>query len=291
MTTLIIGGGGSGLAAAVTLTQQGHPVHLIESAKQLGGRARNVKWHNQTIDNGQHLMIGAYHHMLEILQLIGIEQTSVFHRLALDLTIYDSQYPPLHLSSKGWLPWPLSLAWNFISSTGLSGLQQVVRLQLQIPDLLASNDITVSDWLLSSKQSERLIKQLWEPLCLATLNTPIHQASAHVMAKVLQESLGKGKKAADLLIPARPLGDVFPKAAAKYIKQHGGEISLQIRAKEILIRQGKVQGIMMGNNSIIAANNIIVATSPSQCADLLAPHIKLTKPDEYPICTVFLQYP
>ena len=291
MTTLIIGGGWSGLAAAVTLTQQGHPVHLIESARQLGGRARNVNWQNLTIDNGQHLMIGAYRHMLAMLQVIGVEHSKVFHRLPIDITVYDTQHPPLYLSTKGWLPWPLSLAWNLISSTGLSGLQQIIRLQSHIPKLLQSSDISVSDWLLSTQQSERLIKQLWEPLCLATLNTPIDQASAHVLAKVIQESLGKGQRAADLLIPRQPLGDLFPQTAADYIQQHGGEISLQTKATEIVIQQGKIQGISTGDARTIAADSIIVATSPSHCVDLLTPHIKLTKPVEYPICTVYLQYP
>ena len=40
MTTLVIGGGWSGLAAAVSLIKQGHAVHLVESATQVGGRAQ-----------------------------------------------------------------------------------------------------------------------------------------------------------------------------------------------------------------------------------------------------------
>ncbi|RKZ95029.1 MAG: FAD-dependent oxidoreductase, partial [Gammaproteobacteria bacterium] len=209
MTTLIIGGGWSGLAAAITLSQQGHPVHLIESAKKLGGRARNVDWQDHTIDNGQHMMIGAYQQMLEIMQLIGISPNEVFHRLPIDITIQDNQFQPLHLSAKSWLPWPLSLAWNLIKSVGLSGFYQVAWLQSHIPKLLSKKDITVSEWLLKTNQSQRLIRQLWEPLCLATLNTPIDQASAHVLAKVLQDSLGKNKAAADLLIPKQALGDLF----------------------------------------------------------------------------------
>ncbi|RKZ87254.1 MAG: FAD-dependent oxidoreductase, partial [Gammaproteobacteria bacterium] len=224
MTTLIIGGGWSGLAAAITLSQQGHPVHLIESAKQLGGRARNVDWQDHTIDNGQHMMIGAYQQMLEIMQLIGISPNEVFHRLPIDITIQDNQFQPLHLSAKSWLPWPLSLAWNLIKSVGLSGFYQVAWLQSHIPKLLSKKDITVSEWLLKTNQSQRLIRQLWEPLCLATLNTPIDQASAHVLAKVLQDSLGKNKAAADLLIPKQALGDLFPLIAANYIKQHGGKV-------------------------------------------------------------------
>ena len=289
--TLVVGGGWSGLATAITLTHQGHPVHLIESAKQLGGRARNVHWQNQTIDNGQHMMIGAYEQMLEMMQLIGISPNEVFHRAPIDITIKDSQFPSLHLSTKSWLPWPLSLAWNLIKSAGPLGFYQVARLQSHIPKLLSDNDITVSEWLLKTKQSERLIRQLWEPLCLATLNTPINQASAHVLAKVLQDSLGKSKSDADLLIPKQALGDLFPLIAANYIEQHGGKVSLQTRAKEIIVQQGQVQGLVTRDDTTIPAENIIVALSPSQSAALLESHITINKPIEYPICTVYLQYP
>jgi len=291
MTTLIIGGGWSGLAAAVTLAQQGHPVHLIESAKQLGGRARNVSWKGQDIDNGQHLMIGAYQQMLNMMALVGISSEQAFDRYPLDITIYDTQFPPLNLSAKSWLPWPLSLAWNLITSAGFTGFYQVTKLQSHKNKLLSGDDLSVSDWLLLTKQSERLIKQLWAPLCLATLNTPITEASAHRLATVLQESLGSGRLAADSLIPRMPLGDVFPSAAAQYINDHGGKISLQTRAKTLLIQNNKVLGIVSQDGHKIFANNIIVATSPGQCADLLSPHLTVNKPSEYPISTVYLLYP
>lgn len=290
MTTLIIGGGWSGLAAAVTLAQQDHPVHLIESAKQLGGRARNVSWRKETIDNGQHLMIGAYQHMLDMMQLIGISAEEAFNRYPIDITIYDDEFPPLTLSAKSGFPWPLSLAWNLIKTAGFTGFYQVVKLQSHCNKLLSSNDISVSEWLLLTKQSDRLIKQLWTPLCLATLNTPITEASAHRLAIVLQESLGKGRAAADFLVPLLPLGDLFPNAAANFIQKQRGKISLQTRAKTLLIQDNKVHGVISQDGHEILANNIIVATSPSQSADLLSPYLTITKPNEYPISTVYLQY-
>ncbi len=290
MTTLIIGGGWSGLTAAITCVQRGEPVHLVESAKQLGGRARNSLWQDLVIDNGQHLMIGAYDRMLAIMQSIGIDSNDVFHRQAMDITIHDTDYPPLLLSSKSYLPWPLSLAWNLVASAGISGLKQVVQLQSSIPKLLYGDDLTVSEWLLRSNQSKRLVKQLWEPLCLATLNTPIEEASAHLLAIVLRDSLGKGKSAADSLIPRQPLGDLFPKVAANYIQQQGGTISLQTRVKELVIKNGKIAGAITDDGVNLQADNIIVATNLSQSKKLLSAHMEHHSPLEYPICTVYLQY-
>ena len=58
--TVIIGAGWAGLATAVSLGRANIPVNLYESARQIGGRARRVAFENQTIDNGQHLLVGAY---------------------------------------------------------------------------------------------------------------------------------------------------------------------------------------------------------------------------------------
>lgn len=289
MTILIVGGGWSGLAAAITCVQQGQAVHLIESAKQLGGRARNVPWGDDTVDNGQHLMIGAYERMLAVMQSIGIDTAAVFQRHAMDLTIHDTEYSPLRLSSKAYLPWPLSLAWNLASSAGISAVRQVARLQSDIKRVLIEKDITVSEWLLLTKQPPRLVRQLWEPLCLATLNTPIAEASAHLLAIVLRDSLGKDKSAADTLIPSQPLGDLFPRMAANYIQQQGGKISLGTRVKSLIVEDEKVVGLVTDDGQL-ESDAIIVATAASQSDALLSPYMNMYLPKEYPICTVYLQY-
>jgi len=288
--TVIIGGGWSGLAAAISAIQQGQTVHLIESAKQLGGRARNVQWNDLTLDNGQHLMIGAYDRMLALMAVIGLNEYTVFTRLPIDITVHDTHYAPLCLSAKGRLPWPLSIAWQLFRSVGFINLYAITRLQRSIDKILKQDDISVEAWLKQYKQSPRLIKQLWEPLCLASLNTPINQASAHILATVLQESLGKGRVASDLLIPKVPLADIFATAAAHYIKQHGGTISLQTRAQQLIVNAGETQAVKLQSGELLPTNKVIIACSPSQSARLLATISPITTPNEYPIVTVYLRY-
>jgi len=290
MTVVIVGGGWSGLAAAITLSDNGIPVHLIESAKQLGGRARNVSWQDKVIDNGQHLMIGAYDHMLALMSLIDIDHSKLFKRYPIDITIVDDIFTPLRISAKGGLPWPLSLAWNVFRCAGLSAVVQLVQLQRDIPKLLANNDMSVADWLHRTKQSQRLIKQLWQPLCLATLNTPIANASAHVLAHVLNDSLGQDQAAADLLIPQQPLGTLFPQPAATFLIKNGAKISLGCRVKQLIDDNGQITGIITNDGNTYFADHVIIATGPSHCAELLAPMLAMTKPDQLPICTVYLQY-
>jgi len=68
----VIGAGWSGLACGLELTASGHEVTLLEAAPQAGGRARAVVVRlgdrQFLLDNGQHLLIGAYR---ETLRLMG----------------------------------------------------------------------------------------------------------------------------------------------------------------------------------------------------------------------------
>ena len=61
MKLAVVGGGWAGLAAAVRATQAGHAVTLFEMAGATG-RARARVWtiDGLALDNGQHILIGAY---------------------------------------------------------------------------------------------------------------------------------------------------------------------------------------------------------------------------------------
>ena len=43
-TALVIGGGAAGMTAAITLAEQGFPVHLVERRGELGGNLRKVRY-------------------------------------------------------------------------------------------------------------------------------------------------------------------------------------------------------------------------------------------------------
>mgnify|MGYP000728303827 CR=1 FL=1 len=290
MTTLIVGGGWSGLAAAARLSQQGHKVHLFESARQLGGRARSVDWQGLEIDNGQHLMIGAYRHTLSLLSDIGAENGALFQRLPLDIEIHDPDYPPLRIAAGQRLPWPLSLAWRLWRDNGTECLAQISRLNWLATRFKPAQDITVETWLRQANQSPRLIRQLWEPLCLATLNTPIATASAKIFATVLSTTF-QARSDTDLLIPRLPLGKTLPTFAEQYIQRLGGRVHLQSRVEDIVIEAGRVRGLVTQNSERFDADNIIMATPLATARTLLGEYLELPDCASYPIATVYLQYP
>ena len=105
---VVVGGGWAGLATAVELCRHSIPVVLIESARQLGGRARSIKRNDIVVDNGQHLMIGAYQSLLDLMEHTRSDHEQAFLRLPLTLTLLKNGKFSLYLKAPR-LPAPFHL--------------------------------------------------------------------------------------------------------------------------------------------------------------------------------------
>lgn len=194
---VIVGAGWAGLAAAVRLTQQGHNVILFESAKQAGGRARSVTFNDKDVDNGQHLLIGAYTDCLKLMNTVGININDALKHIPLRLTVFDKpeinkESSPLFLKAPP-LPAPLHLLYALFTAKGLKLKDRMAAvrfgLYLNKNNYQLKQDISVEELFITTKQTEILIRQLWEPLVLSTMNTPIKSASANVFIRVLKMPL------------------------------------------------------------------------------------------------------
>jgi predicted NAD/FAD-binding protein len=81
----VVGGGWAGLAAAVRATEARHAVTLFEMATHWGGRARGVDVDGLALDNGQHILIGAYRRTLALMRTVGSDVEAGLHRRPLEL--------------------------------------------------------------------------------------------------------------------------------------------------------------------------------------------------------------
>lgn len=310
----IVGAGWAGLAAAIKLTQLGQTVNLFESAKHVGGRARSVKFDNKIVDNGQHLLIGAYSTCLGLMSTVGIDIDSSLKRLPLLLTVCDKENTNKpgsnNLASRlilraPALPAPLHLLYALITAKGLKFKDRLAAVKfgftLKRNNYKLRRDISVEELFKICDQTDILIKQLWEPLCLSTMNTPIKDASANVFMRVFKDAFTNKRKDADLLIPTTDLSQLFPDAAIKYIEDHGGKVHLQSRVDQIKIKNNQVISITTkidNTPQTIKTSNIIIATAPQNLKKLIGNHSalksvtqKVNQFDYQPIVTVYLQYP
>lgn len=230
----VVGGGWAGLAAAVEATRLGDKVTLFEMASTLGGRARTV-WLGQgserrAFDNGQHILIGAYRETLRLMQLIGGEPDTTLLRTP--LTLVDGSGIGLRLPAGHAL---VAFSRGVLSHQGWS-FSDKARL-LWMAARWAATGFTCSASLrvceLCEDLPETVRHDLIDPLCVAALNTDSEHASARVFLRVLRDAMFSGPGSADLLLPRRPLGELFPEHAARWLTQQGARALTSARVMHI----------------------------------------------------------
>ncbi len=258
----IVGGGWAGLACAVELAAAGVPVQLFEAAKQLGGRARRVDWDGVPIDNGQHLMVGAYRETLALMGRLGT--LAFLDRRPLELRV------PGFLLRLPRLPAPLNLAAGLALARGLGWRDKLAaaRLMHELKEraFRLTRDEPAGHFLRRHQQPANLVDKLWGPICVAALNTPVEQASAQVFCNVLRDSLAGDRADSDLVLNRADLGLLLPDAAAAFVAGKGGRVETGRRI-EALRREG--DGFRLEGPDI-TVRRVVVASHPARLPDLLA---------------------
>ena len=282
MKVAVIGGGWAGLAAAVDLTAAGVKTTLYEAGRQPGGRARAVELDGRRLDNGQHILLGAYRETLALMHRVGADPDRLLERRP--LAVYDP--PGFHLALARW-PAPLNVAWGLLTASGTGWREKIATAwwmeSVKRRRFRLKEDLSVAEWLDAAGQTGTLRRHLWEPLCLAALNIPAERASAQIFANVLRDSLGSSRRSdTDLLLPRTDLGQLLPDPAARWLHDNGATLRFGTRVGGF---SANSDGIMIDDTRFDA---VIVATAP-QHAEKLWP--ELTCDFDYePIATVYLQF-
>lgn len=262
MRVAVIGGGWSGLAAAVELTAAGIQTTLFEAGRVLGGRARGVEIDGKRLDNGQHILLGAYRDTLALMRRVGADPDELFDRRPLQ--VIDNTGFRLALPR---LPAPLNVAWGLLTAATVDWQEKLKTAWwmegIKRQGFRLAQDITVAQWLDEAGQTGALRRHLWEPLCLAALNTPAARASAQLFANVLRDSLGSShREDTDLLLPRVDLGQLLPEPAGRWLQAHGAQIRLGTRVGRITETENS---IAIDGESFAAA---IIATAPQHVGAL-----------------------
>lgn len=290
----VIGAGWAGCAAAVELARRGARVTLHEAARTAGGRARRIDYQGQTLDNGQHILLGAYRDSLHLMRTVGLEPARSLLRLPLQMR-YARDDDGMDLLAPR-LPAPLHLLIGVLRARGLTAADKLALARFSSAarwmDWRLNTDCTVSTLLERFDQTERLTALLWRPLCIAALNTPPDRASAQVFLAVLRDSLGASRSASDMLLPRVDLSALFPDAALAWLEKHGGTVLTGTHVTA-LSRSGDGWVVSCGERSA-EFSQVVVATSPAHAIPLLAeidPSLAAALAFDYePITTCYLQY-
>jgi squalene-associated FAD-dependent desaturase len=226
----VVGGGWAGLAAAVEATRCGQQVTLYEMAPQLGGRAREVDFGGTTLDNGQHILIGAYAQTLGLMRFVGVDLDQALMRTPLRVCYPEGAGLQLQTGS----PLP-AFALAVLRYPGW-GLREKLALlatstRWAVGRFRCPPGLSVAE--LCAHLPPKVRDELLDPLCIAALNTPAPQASAAVFLRVLQDALFSGAGSADLLLPRWRLSELWPRPAARWLKASGATLHLGQRVDHI----------------------------------------------------------
>ena len=303
-TVAVIGGGWAGCAAAVTLARAGIAVQHFESAPVLGGRARRVLRAGLPLDNGQHLLLGAYGQTLALLALVHGDTAAraVLARGPLAIVPLAREQDGALTLIRGKPEGALGLLRGLLSARGLTWRERIANIvwfqRLKRAGFARGPNETVSRML--APLPRRVAQGLWEPLCLAALNTPPATASAQIFANVLKTAFAGTADASDFLLPVTDLSAMFPEAAARYVEHHGGVVRTATPAR--IVRTVANDMTLWVGDAMHSARAVVLAVGPHQLSGAFAPEALAARPElrgfleqmaalaYEPIVTVWLGY-
>ena len=262
----VIGAGWGGLSAAVHACRQGAHTTLFDAAHGPGGRARTALRDDEgrALDNGQHILIGAYASTLALMRLIGADEARLLRRMPLDLRLADGaglSLPPGHAVTAflrgvlGARHWPVADRWRLLAWCAARGLR----------GMRCAPTLTVAD--LCAGLPANLRRDLIDPLCVAALNTPATDASASVFLRVLRDALFGPRGSSDLLLPRADLTALLPAPAVTWLTGHGATLRWRTRVQAIT-EVGPGQGWDVDQERFDA---VVVATPATEAARLVRP--------------------
>ena len=269
----MVGAGWAGLAAAVSATQAGHHTTVFEAAETLGGRARALKatlpdGTPVVLDNGQHILIGAYSETLGLMRTVGVTPEQVLLDLPMRLPFPDG----LGIRFPNW-PTPLDALGGILGARGWSLVDKWSLLRAaagwQRQGFVCDDSLSVAA--LCRSLTPHILAELIEPLCVSALNTPADQASGRVFLRVLRDALFGEVGGSHLLLPTIDLGALLPQAAANWLQQRGGQVLCKARVEGLQRcgTQWQLAGTGLGSATDQGFDAVIWATSASNAAQTL----------------------
>jgi squalene-associated FAD-dependent desaturase len=280
MKIAVIGAGWAGLAGAVSAVDAGHEVSVYEAAPAPGGRARSLAecrlpdGQTVSLDNGQHILIGAYTESLALMRRLGVDTESALLRMPLTLRFPDGG----GLTLPRW-PAPWDALWGIVRASGwsLAAKWSLLRTSLdwQRRGFRCAPGLSVQQ--LCAGLHPQILRELIAPLCVSALNTPADIASGSVFLRVLQDSLFAAAGGSNLLLPRVDLNALLPANAVAWLRKQAVPVHCGRRVQQLTwLNPGWL--VHIAGQTATAFDHVVLATGASDAGRLLEhslPHLPL----------------
>ena len=291
----VLGGGVAGLTAAFGLADAGLDTTLLESRRQVGGRAFSSPDAvlGRQLDNGPHAMLGCYRAMRGLLRRLGSENCfRQERRLRLVYRRHDLGSTELAL---GGLPVPLAMPWAILRlriplGARLRALMAMGSVLLPVPARW-----TLGDWLRSRRQRGAPDAHLWRPLCRAIMNVEPEQASARDFLATLREAFFGSARRAAFWLPERGWGELIGDPAPAALAASGVRLRCGARITRLPREGDRIVGIELGDGEriVVEPGDLVVSALPWHAAAALLPELASIAAalGESPIVSAFVSTP
>jgi squalene-associated FAD-dependent desaturase len=272
----VIGGGLAGITAAIALAESGADVTLLEARPRLGGATCSFSRAGLTVDTGQHIFLGcctAYRGLLDRLGMAG--HSTLQDRF--DVTVLapgaDGRPRKARLRRTA-LPGPLHMLpglgrYPFLS---LAERAKVARPALAMrfvdPADPAADTQRFGDWLARRGQSERTRRALWDLFSVSALNIAGDDASLALAAVVVKTGLLGKNNAADIGVPALPLGELHGDAGANLLAKLGAQVMMGTKVAAIEPGEDGYR-IQLAQGEPLTADAVVLAVPHEKAAPLM----------------------
>ncbi|HTY53766.1 MAG TPA: hydroxysqualene dehydroxylase HpnE [Candidatus Binataceae bacterium] len=271
---VIIGGGFAGLSAGVALAERGFRVAVLERKPALGGRAYSFvdSESGDSVDNGQHVLMGCYVETLDFLKQIGTYDKLVFREnLEIEMVAPNGARAAIRTAP---LPGPLHMAAAVLRYKHLSLRERVDLLQagLRLLSMRRSDRATLEQTDVAAMmdrlhQSEHARESFWYPVTIATLNEEPTLASSALLAEVMKRAFFASRRDSAFVYSKVGLSDLYCTAAAKFIHQREGIVTLRTGVESLELNgDGMLERVRLRDGNGITAANVIAAVP---CGPLL----------------------
>lgn len=268
----VLGGGFSGISAALHACLNGDDVSLHESKSYWGGRSHSYTdaASGLVLDNAQHIFMGCYHESLAIVDLLGVrDRLDQQDNLSLSYLSPGGRSARLTASP---LPAPFHMLEALAKCEELSCADRLSILWMGLVLRLCGKppeEMSVEAWLRKSGQSKGAIRLLWEPLCLAALNEPLPTASASLFYEVLARSLFGGRSASAIFLNRVGMSELLMPETRLFLEACGCSVHHRHHAESIRFNKGVAEKVTFRNGETTEPDAIISALPHRALAVLL----------------------
>jgi len=263
---LVVGAGISGLAASVYLANNNFSVKLIESSGKLGGRTYsfNSNINDIIIDNGQHILMGAYKETLKYLNLINASDKLEIQK-NLYIPFVQSGGKIFYLKTANNL-FPINLLHAILNYKIITIKERlfIIKFMMKyalLPNTIARN-ITVREFLEQNDQSKNVIKNFWEIICIGALNTSLEKASAEMFLFVIKKIFLGSSASSKVILPKFGLSKTFADNAKEYLIKNSGEIYLSKRIVKFYSKGNKIISALSSDGEKYYSDYFILTIPP-----------------------------